>query len=351
MKAKKDYYIEQQLRHIVNNKMIKILYSLLAIIGIFIVWVGIAIFPFFTVEKLPRNFPIVSNIPEDIDSYLQQKESEVSDIFPNAEKKIYWNNNTKDKTKYSIVFVHGFTTTGYQSKDFLNKLSRELKSNLYITRLSGHGVSYEGTKEMQIDKIMHDVSEAIIIGERIGENVVLIGHSLGGALSMLAANDELLSKKIDTLVLFAPGNSGLSPFAFMNTLISSFVDRTGSLCWLIDCDPRSFMELPEDEKWENYFATDFDTSIFYQIARIPFATDSISYDTISTSALVFYDENDQLVSSGKLKSNFNKWPAKKKVVSIKTSETDRGRHMFPSIANSHLDDFFVSEVVNWLESN
>ena len=331
--------------------MKKIFYSLLAIIGFFVVWTGIAIFPILTVEKLPKNFPIVSNIPEDIDIYLQQKESEVSGIFPNAEKTIYWNNNTKDKTKYSIVFIHGFSTTGYQSKDFLEKLSTELDANLFITRLSGHGVSYEGTKEMQIDNIMHDVSEAIIIGERIGENLILIGHSLGGALSMLAVDDEILSKKIDTLVLFAPGNSGFSPFALMNTLISSLVDRTGSLCWLIECDPRSFMDLPEDEKWENYFATDFDTNIFYQIARIPFATDSISYDTISTSALVFYDENDKLVNAGKLKSNFKKWTKKNKVVSIETAETDWGRHMFPSIANSHLDDFFISEVVSWLESN
>ena len=212
----------------------------------------------------------------------------------------------------------------------------------------GHGVPYEGTKQMQIDKIMYDVAEAIIIGERIGENVILIGHSLGGALSMLAADDELLSKKIDTLVLFAPGNSGISPFAFVNTLISSLVDRTGSLCWLIDCDPRSFMDLPEDEKWENYFATDFDTNIFYQIARIPFATDSISYDTISTSALVFYDENDRLVNAGKLKSNFEKWAAKNKVVSIETLETDRGGHMFPSIANPHLDQLFLNEIKNWL---
>ena len=331
--------------------MKKIFYLLLAIIGFFIVWIGIAIFPILTVEKLPKNFPIVSYIPEDIDIYLQQKESGVSGIFPNAEKTIYWNNNTKDKTKYSIVFIHGFTTTGYQSKDFLEKLSTELDANLFITRLSGHGVSYEGTKEMQIDNIMHDVSEAIIIGERIGENVILIGHSLGGALSMLAVDDETLSKKIDTLILFAPGNSGFSPFALMNTLISSLVDRTGSLCWLIECDPRSFMDLPEDEKWENYFATDFDTNIFYQIARIPFATDSISYDKISTSALVFYDENDKLVNAGKLKSNFKRWTTKNKVVPIETAETDWGRHMFPSIANSHLDDFFISEVVSWLESN
>ena len=331
--------------------MTKILYSLLAIIGILVVWISIAIFPFFTVEKLPKNFPSVSNIPEDIDRYLLQKESQVSGIFPNAEKGIYWNNNTKDKTKYSIVFIHGFTTTGYQSKDFLEKLSKELNANLFISRLSGHGGSYEGTKEIQIEKIMHDVSEAIIIGEKIGENIVLIGHSLGGALAMLAANDELLSKKIDTLILFAPANSGLSPFAFINSLIVSLVDRTGSLCWLIDCNPRSFMKLPENEKWENYFATDFDTNIFYQIARIPFATDSIAYDTISTSALVFYDENDLLVNASKIKSNFKKWAAKNKVISIETSETDWGRHMFPSIANSHLDDFFIREVVSWLGSN
>ena len=35
-----------------------------------------------------------------------------------------------------------------------------------MTRLSGHGVPYEGTNQMQIDKIMYDVAEAIIIGER-----------------------------------------------------------------------------------------------------------------------------------------------------------------------------------------
>ena len=326
----------------------KIFYSLLAIISIFVVWIVIAMFPILTVEKLPNSFPNVSDVPEDIDGYLKQKESEVSDIYPYAEKTVFWNNSKKNKTKYSIVFIHGFTTTGYQSKEFLNKLSSEIGANLFMTRLSGHGVPYEGTNQMQIDKIMYDVAEAIIIGERIGENVILIGHSLGGALSMLAANDELLSKKIDTLVLFAPGNSGISPFAFMNTLISSLVDRTGSLCWLIDCDPRSFMDLPEDEKWENYFATDFDTNVFYQIARIPFATDSISYDAISTSALVFYDENDRLVNAGKLKSNFEKWAAKNKVVSIETLETDRGRHMFPSIANPHLDQLFLNEIKNWL---
>ena len=328
--------------------MKKIFYSLLAIIGIFLVWIGIAIFPILTVEKLPNNFPSVSNIPDDIDAYLEQKESEVSDIYPNAEKTVLWNNSNKNKTKYSIVFIHGFTTTGYQSKEFLNKLSSKLDANLFMTRLSGHGVPYEGTKQMQIDKIMYDVSEAIIIGEKIGENVILVGHSLGGALSMLAADDEVLSKKIETLVLFAPGNSGFSSFAFTNTLISSLVDRTGSLCWLIDCNPRSFMELPDDEKWENYFATDFDTNIFYQIARIPFATDSISYDTISTSALVFYDENDRLVNASKLKSNFKKWAAKNKIISVETLKTDRGRHMFPSISNSHLDQMFLDEIKNWV---
>ena len=328
--------------------MKKIFYSLLAFIGIFLIWIGIAIFPILTVEKLPNNFPRVSNIPEDIDAYLEKQESEVSDIYPYAEKTVLWNNSNKNRTKYSIVFIHGFTTTGYQSKEFLNKLSSELDANLFMTRLSGHGVPYEGTKQMQIDKIMYDVSEAINIGEKIGENVILVGHSLGGALSMLAADDEVLSKKIDTLVLFAPGNSGFSSFAFTNTLISSLVDRTGSLCWLIDCDPRSFMELPDDEKWENYFATDFDTNIFYQIARIPFATDSISYETISTSALVFYDENDRLVNASKLKSNFKKWAAKNKIISVETLETDRGRHMFPSISNPHLDQMFLDEIKNWV---
>ena len=328
--------------------MKKIFYSLLAFIGIFLIWIGIAIFPILTVEKLPNNFPRVSNIPEDIDAYLEKQESEVSDIYPYAEKTVLWNNSNKNRTKYSIVFIHGFTTTGYQSKEFLNKLSSELDANLFMTRLSGHGVPYEGTKQMQIDKIMYDVSEAIIIGEKIGENVILVGHSLGGALSMLAADDEVLSKKIDTLVLFAPGNSGFSSFAFTNTIISSLVDRTGSLCWLIDCNPRSFMELPDDEKWENYFATDFDTTIFYQIARIPFATDSISYETISTSALVFYDENDRLVNASKLKSNFKKWAAKNKIVSVETLETDRGRHMFPSISNPHLDQMFLDEIKNWV---
>ena len=43
----------------------------------------------FDLGKLPNNFPRVSSIPEDIDAYLK-KESEVSDIYPYAEKTLVY---------------------------------------------------------------------------------------------------------------------------------------------------------------------------------------------------------------------------------------------------------------------
>ena len=51
----------------------------------------------------------------------------------------------------------------------------------------------EGTKQMQIDKIMYDVSEAITIGEK-SENCIIFGHHLEMALSMLALMTRYFQK-------------------------------------------------------------------------------------------------------------------------------------------------------------
>ncbi len=324
-------------------------YSIGILITFFILWISIAIYPILTIKKIDQNFPLVDLPSENIDSYLFNNENKIDNIFPNAEKKIYWHENIKNsKTKYSIVFIHGFTTTGYQSKIFLEKIASELESNLFITRLSGHGVPYEGTNQISVDKMMYDVAEAINIGALIGERVLLMGHSLGGALSMLAANDSVLVNKIDKLILFAPGNSGLTSFGIGNAMLSSVVSKTGDLCIVIDCNIRTRLSLPENEQWEDYFTTNFDTKKLYEAITIAFATDDIEYDKVTTPALIFYDKDDKLVNSVRLKFNFKRWATKNKVIEIEADQSDWGQHMFPSVSNSHLDSLFIFEIKDWL---
>ena len=79
-----------------------------------------------------------------------------------------WNNSdTKEKTEYAFVFLHGVLATGHQHELSVRKIADSLGANLFITRLSGHGVPYEGTKLMKAENLLKDAVEAIEVGSKI----------------------------------------------------------------------------------------------------------------------------------------------------------------------------------------
>ena len=74
------------------------------------------------------------------------------------------------------------------------KIAKKLKANLFISRLAGHGSGFESTKSLEAKNFLEDAAEAVAVGNKIGNKVILMGFSAGGS-----SGSSLRSRKYSPL--------------------------------------------------------------------------------------------------------------------------------------------------------
>ena len=138
---------------------------------------GVALWVFGPYERIsvvPTFDP--ATIGEDIDGYLAETEAAFEDITPGTEKRVIWAGEAGANTPLAIVYVHGFSATSEEIRPVPDMLAEELGANLHYTRLTGHGRSGEAFATASVQAWMNDVAEALEIGRRIGEEVIVSVH-------------------------------------------------------------------------------------------------------------------------------------------------------------------------------
>lgn len=94
-----------------------------------------------------------SQIPNDIEGWLADKESKIKNLRPNTSKEIIWYNpKLKNKTKISIIYIHGFSSSKIETSPTAQLIAKEIGANLYYTRLTGHGQDKVAMKEISLSK-------------------------------------------------------------------------------------------------------------------------------------------------------------------------------------------------------
>ena len=134
-----------------------------------------AVGPRVSVDQTLR--PVV--LPEDLDGYLARSEARFADLRPGVEKTIIWADSSKAKTPIALVYLHGFSATRQETRPLCDTLAARLGANLFYTRLRGHGRSDDAMAEASANDWLNDSYEALAIGRRLGERVVLVGTSTG----------------------------------------------------------------------------------------------------------------------------------------------------------------------------
>lgn len=150
-----------------------------------------------------------ASLGEDLDAWLAAREAEVPDLRPGAEKRILWAGVPGEKTPLSIVYLHGFSASAEEIRPVPDRVAEALGANLYFARLAGHGRDGAAMAEPVAGDWIEDTAEAIAIGRRIGDRVLVMATSTGGTLAAIAAADPDLSRNIAGLVLISP-NFGLA---------------------------------------------------------------------------------------------------------------------------------------------
>lgn len=103
---------------------------------------------------------------------------------------------TQEKTK-NYVLVHGAWGAGWEF-DEVNALLSADGSTVYALDLPGHGENHREIGEVTMEAYVQYVIEAI---KEIDDNVILVGHSLGGAVISQVAED--IPEKVDRLIYVA----------------------------------------------------------------------------------------------------------------------------------------------------
>ena len=294
-------------------------------------------------NKVNIAFPNI-DISGDVQEYLDMRENKFPELHKDAKKKIIWRDkDKKNKSEYSLVFLHGGFATGRQQEETLVKIADKLNANLFISRLAGHGSGYLSTKELKAEDYLYDIAESVKIGKIIGEKVILMGFSAGGTFSLMAAKDDQLSKYIDYLVLVAPYTPRLSPIYFV-AATGLFFKKT------YEFNFPSLFNLSTDE-WSPFWVNKFDRNFPKEFWKAMYSGNELKYKKTSLPLLIFYEEKDKVVKADGVKKIFNSWKGPKKIHNLNTNQGGFNYHDIIGILDKKQDNTYINEIHKWISIN
>ena len=147
------------------------------------------------------------------DSYLSESESRVSGLRDGCEKKIVWHDGQRRRRDRAIVYIHGFSASRMETWPLCDRLAEAMGANLFYTRLTGHGQDGDALARATVKDWVEDGLEAVAIGQRLGDKVILVGTSTGGTLAAWLAAQPSVAARIHRLILLSPNFLPKNPLA------------------------------------------------------------------------------------------------------------------------------------------
>lgn len=154
-------------------------------------------------ETLTISYPEVPTRVAELEQYVHQREDSVIGLKEGNEAYIVWADSAnKRKTPYSIVYIHGFGASPMEGDPVHRFLAAHFGANLFVTRLPEHGIRRDNGMEYLSPQILADAAgEAYQIGKSLGDEVIVVGTSMGGALTLLLASQQ---PDIKAIVVYSP---------------------------------------------------------------------------------------------------------------------------------------------------
>ncbi|WP_194774329.1 alpha/beta hydrolase [Pararhodonellum marinum] len=155
------------------------------------------------VPDLNGTYPTIPTRMADLEAYVSQKEDSVKFLKSDNEAKIVWFDSlNKSKTPYAIVYIHGFGASEKEGDPVHRQLAAYFGANLYLSRLPEHGLERpDSFRFLSSQRLAEAAREAYMIGKSLGDSVIIIGTSMGGALATLVASERPDAKAV---ILYSP---------------------------------------------------------------------------------------------------------------------------------------------------
>lgn len=292
----------------------------LVLILFFVFLSGILFFPYekfydypFIINQIQKTKEDIPNIDR-IDDYLKEKESKSPNLRKGLEKSIVWvEQNKKQKTEYSLVYLPGFTATRMEIYPVIEKLALEFKANAFYSRLPGHGQEADDFKNRVAGDFFSAAAEAIEIGHKIGNKPIYVGMSTGASVLqyVLSLNDQEGFFVALSPAFFSRGsyiNFSLIPWLGAE-IIKLFVGEY-------------YQWKAKSEQQERYWNTKYNTDIIVPLSKVFRIVSTRDYSSMKNPTLLVYNKNDKVIDANVM---ISKWKQlgniKNKFIELESSDS------------------------------
>ncbi|RLJ60231.1 esterase/lipase [Litoreibacter meonggei] len=241
-----------------------------------------------------------SALGEDLDAYLARSEAQFDDITEGVEKRIVWAGDKGVRTPLSIIYIHGFSATSEEIRPVPDKLAQQLGANLFYARLSGHGRGGLAMAEPVAGDWLEDTAEALAIGRRIGDEVIVIATSTGGTATAIAATNPALMAQVKGIAMISPNFRVRSP---ANVILEWPLARSWAA--IVAGTERSFA--PINDAHGKYWTTLYPTTALIPMAALVKFARNADYSKVTTPVLFVFSDQDGVVSAETTRAISTKW--------------------------------------------
>jgi esterase/lipase len=235
-------------------------------------------------------------LPDNLDLYLSESESRFDDITEGTEKKIIWAGSPGERTALSIVSFHGFSATRQELSPLADTVAKSLNANLFYTRLAGHGRGGPGMVDGSVNRWANDANEALQIGHRLGDKVILIGTSTGSTLATWLALQPTNSE-LGAMILLSPNFYNAD--SDMRMLLWPWGEQIADT--LIGKVRHWESKNPLHEK---YWANDYATSSLLPMMGLVKTVNDSDIEKINIPTLMIYSSKDKTISVPPIRETF-----------------------------------------------
>ena len=326
------------MKNIIFNTIKKTLLFVSAII--FGVWV------FGPLEPAKMDVGFDANVlGENLNGYLMVQEKKFNDITIGVQKRVIWADKVGKKTPLSIIYIHGFSATSEEIRPVPDQIASALKANLYYTRLTGHGRSPMAMAEPNVADWMSDMAEAIAIGRKIGQRIIVISTSTGSTLSATAALNPILSRDISGFIFISPNFGINNPFAKLLTW-------PAARWWVPLIAGKMRHSTPRNKQHSKFWTTTYPTIAAIPMAAIVKAVTEQDFSKVTIPALFYFSLEDKVVDPEATKNMTRKWGGRKKIINVTmTEQDDKYSHIVTgNIVSPNQTDYTVRETIKWISS-
>mgnify|MGYP001814857237 CR=1 FL=1 len=287
--------------------------------------------------------PQTIRIPADLDDYLKQKEASIGDVFEGFEKQVHWHAAAGEKTEVSVIYMHGFSASRHEVSPLVENLGDSLQANVFFTRLKGHGRPSRAMAEASIDDWINDGLEALEIGRRIGDKVVVVANSTGATISTWLMAHPDLAGDVEAHVIMS-ANYGPKD----GTARVLLWPWGGKIAEFLQGKERSWE--PHNELHGRYWTTSYPTSTLVDMMGLVDLVDETDLSTMRVPTLSVYSPRDAVVDPARIESTFLEFGStQKKLVPFTESEDPSSHILAGDIMSESTTEDVKQIILNFLK--